>query len=47
VSSRPSLLISLASALLTEIFPLEHVYARILEPTHYQLDLEAGKIKER
>ncbi|KAG6760526.1 hypothetical protein POTOM_037049 [Populus tomentosa] len=47
VSSRPSLLISLDSALLTEIFPLEHVYARILEPTHDQLDLEAGKIKER
>ncbi|CAK7325175.1 unnamed protein product [Dovyalis caffra] len=47
VSSQPPLLISLASALLTEIFPLRRLYARILEPTHGSpVGLEPGKIKE-
>ncbi|KAJ6323188.1 hypothetical protein OIU77_012927 [Salix suchowensis] len=47
VSSRPALLLSLASALLTEIFPLRRLYARILESTHGSSGgLEPGKIKE-
>lgn len=47
VSSRPPLLLSLASALLTEIFPLRRLHARILESTHGSSGgLEPGKIKE-
>lgn len=46
VSSRPSLLISVASALLREIFPLWRLYGRILESTHgSSVRLEPREVK--
>ncbi|KAJ4849631.1 hypothetical protein Tsubulata_017740 [Turnera subulata] len=47
VSSRPPLFISLAAALLTEIFPLRYFYYRMLEATHDRTTrLDHNEIKE-
>ncbi|EEF47960.1 uncharacterized protein LOC8275519 [Ricinus communis] len=46
VSSRASLLISIASALLLEIFPLRRLYTRILELNHDSPGMMLGDVKE-